>query len=411
MFRIIHKVDSESLNKDKKRLEEWLENKSYYDAISEDNQSLIDNFGNKIRKGCPEALDKSLFYINGKTNSYPLNNHLSKSSVMYTWPLFFEKFPDGQIWILEISEAWWHEIWNGQISLAKKTGYSDKYPDGFLPHESSGLQTDYFPINALSILSYGIYPLISCIHCTISPFNLVIMYIPDQAFEYSQMMDGRTNYQEILWDIHHIFDDQWTFDSSRGPKIRADKASLNPVKQQLNYFEWFIEKINEKMQDIIEISDPFLREQLGMTINRAIFDAQLCVSSELPYMSKIFFFNCLDKLRNIMWLINMEKSENDAWDKLLDEDFLCEEVLEILNDIKGNAGTYLQENVKLAVKEMKLDDISPQDLRDLRNTHHGYKLNNGTINRLMKKTGEFNNDITLIIVPLILFLMSKKWKI
>lgn len=232
------------------------------------------------------------------------------------------------------------------------------------------------------------------------------MYIPDQAFEYSQMMDGRTNYQEILWDIHHIFDDQWTFDSSRGPKLRADKKNLNPVKQQLNYFQWFINKINERMQDIMGISDPFLREQLGMTINRAIFDAQLCISSELPYMSKIFFFSCLDKLANIMWLTNMEKSEPDAWNKLLDEKFLCGEVLDIFKCIEGNAGAYMQDTIKLAIREMKLDNISPQDLRDLRNTHHGYKLRTNTINRIMEKTGEFNNSITLIILPLLLFLMS-----
>jgi hypothetical protein len=91
------------------------------------------------------------------------------------------------------------------------------------------------------------------------------------------MIEGRTLFQEILWKIHHVFDDQWTFDSSRGPKTGADINFMNPIKQ-LGYFDWFLNQVSNRMSDIIAISDPFIREQLGMTINRAICDAQLCVT-------------------------------------------------------------------------------------------------------------------------------------
>lgn len=131
MFRMVHRINSESLDRDKKELEKWLEKKIYYGPVLEDNYVIIDKFGNEIRNNCPESLDKSLFYITGKTNSYPINNHLSKSAIRHTWPLYFEKFPDGQIWLLEVSEGWWHEIWEGQIVLAKKTGYNKKHPMDF----------------------------------------------------------------------------------------------------------------------------------------------------------------------------------------------------------------------------------------------------------------------------------------
>jgi hypothetical protein len=62
------------------------------------------------------------------------------------------------------------------------------------------------------------------------------------------------------------------------------------------------------------------------------------------------------------------------------------------------------------LEEMNLDNLSPQDLRDIRNTQYGYKLRPKILERLLEKTGEINNDITLIVTPLILFFLSKKWK-
>jgi len=224
------------------------------------------------------------------------------------------------------------------------------------------------------------------------------------------MIEGRTLYQETLWKVQHVFDDQWTFDGSRGPKSAANPILLNPIKQ-LGYFDWFIGQVNERMLDTIAISDPFVREQLGMTINRAICDAQLCVTTQLPYMSKVFFFACLDKLANVMVLLNMESNEVEAWKRLVDVQFLDNEVLATLKGIPDTAGEYLCWIVEHVSEEMTLDNLLPEDLRDIRNSHHGYKLRPEIFGRLMGKTGEINNDIALIVTPLILFFLSKKWKI
>lgn len=422
MFQVLRKVDYDSLFD--KELASWLDNQ-FQTKIAEQQQEQIKDkieglkflnetakmqkWGMELKKHAPKSLEESLFYICKSSTTYPYQNYVSRTSLSYTWPLFFEKFPLGQIWLPKISKRWWDEIWRGEKQIAQKTGYNAKHPEGFHPQEASGLQAENFPLTALNTLACGIYPLILCDYIHTSA-DLVFIYIPDRAFKHSQMIEGRTLFQEILWKIHHVFDDQWTFDGSRGPKTGANINFMNPIKQ-LGYFDWFLSQVSNRMSDIIAISDPFIREQLGMTINRAICDAQLCVTCELPYISKVFFFSCLDKLANLMVLLNMEANEIEAWKRLVDEQFLNKEVLTTLKDIPGNAGEYLRWIIKHALEEMKFDDLSPQDLRDIRNSHHGYKLRPKTFERLMEKTGEINNDITLIVTPLILFFLSKKWKI
>lgn len=411
MFQVSYKVEAESIFDQKLAI--WLAEQFQTNIGEQIEESLLDRchktqkWGNEFKKNCPESLEKSLFYICDSSTNYPNQNYINCTSLFYIWPLFFEKFPLGQIWLPKISQRWWDEIWEGEKQIAHKTGYDQKHPEGFHPQEASGLQAEIFPLTALHMLAYGIYPLVLCsyVHTT---SDLVFIYLPDRAFQHSQMIDGRTLYQKTLWSVHHVFDDQWTFDSSRGPKSAADTTRLNPIKQ-LNYFDWFISKVNDRMYDIIDISDPFTREQLGMTINRAILDAQLCVTSQLPYMSKVFFFNCLDKLANLMVLLEFETDETRAWMRLVDKQFLGDEVLSTLKDIPDKAGEYLRWLIENALEEMRLDALLPQDLRDIRNSHHGYKLH--SFNRLMEKTGEINNDITLIVTPLILFFLSKKWNI
>ncbi len=422
MFQVLRKVYYRDLFD--KELASWLDDR-FQTKIAEQQQEQgndgidgltflnerdkMQEWGMKLKENAPKSLEKSLFYICRSTNTYPHQNYVGRTSLSYTWPLFFEKFPLGQVWLAKISEQWWNEIWRGEKQIAQKTNYNAKHPEGFHPQEVSGLQSENFPLTALNILAFGIHPLILCGYTPTSA-NLVFIYIPDRAFKHSQMVEGRTLFQEILWNIHHVFDDQWTFDSYRGPKTAADDILMNPIKQ-LSYFDWFLSQVNNRMSDIIAISDPFKREQLGMTINRAICDAIICVTCEFPYISKQFFFGCLDKLANLMVLLNMEANDTDAWKRLVNEHFLNKEVLTTLNDIPDDAGKYLRWIVGHAMEEMKLDDLSPQDLRDIRNTHHGYKLRPKIFDRLMEQTGEFNNDIPLVVIPLILFFLSKKWEI
>lgn len=418
MFKIVYKITAENLIGNKE-LESWLDDKfflnSQLDSIHKNfdykDRAELDRYGREVIEKCPDSLGLSLYWIRNSTEGYSYINHIGKLCYYHIWPFFFRKFPLGEIWIIETPKTWTDKIWDDRSKLAKEYGYDSIDPTGF-PQEMSGLQTDLFPQNALNILSYGIYPLISCnFLLTGLKSHLTILYIPDRSFKHSQMTESNTLYTRILWDFHHIFDDQWTFDGSRGPKSAINEVLLNPIKQ-IDYLQWFIEKIDNRMSDIISIEDTLLREKLVMTVNRAITDAIISVTSELPYISMVFFFSFLDKLANIMFLLKIENSESDAWKKIVSKDFLSSEVLETLQNVPNKAGSHLTNIIISAVKELEFCELSPENLRDIRNTHHGYNLTRpGSIDRLMTKDGELNNDIPLIVTPLILYLFTISWKL
>ncbi|HEX3013430.1 MAG TPA: hypothetical protein VHO92_04040 [Methanobacterium sp.] len=420
MFKIVHKITAENLI-GFKELESWLDENFHLNYKFDDgsihnkfdfkDRSELDKHGKRLVDNCPDSLGLSLYWIRNSTENYFMGNHIGKLCYYHIWPLFFRKFPLGQIWIIESPKSWADKIWEDRWKLGKDYGYDKIDPLGFL-QEMSGLQIDLFPQNALNIIAYGIYPLISCnFILTGIKTDLTILYIPDRSFKHSQMTEANTLYTRILWDLHHVFDDQWTFDGSKGSKSAINEVILNPIKQ-LDYFQWFIEMIDNRMSDIISIEDYLLREKLVMTVNRAINDAVISVTSELPYISMVFFFSFLDKLANIMHLLKIENSEVDAWKKIVNKDFLSSEVLETLQKVPNKAGEHLTNIITSVVKELEYCELSPEDLRDIRNTHHGYNLTrSGSINRLMTKDGELNNDITLIVTPLILYLFTLPWKL
>ncbi len=409
MYNIVCKITAESLFDEISHLESLLDEKFFLDKFDTQSRNEIHKFGRKIRVDCPHSLGLSLFFIRDNT-IYHKGNQIGRYCLYEIWPLFFEKFPLGQIWVVETNKSWINEMWRGQRELALENKYDESHPEGFSPQELLGLQTDEFPSNSINILSYGIYPLISCIYIYTGISNITFLYIPDRTFNHSQMIEANTLYSRTLWDLHGLFNDQLTFSGSRGPKSSINNIILNPINQ-LDYFQWFFKKINERMKDIISIDDLLLREKLVMTVNRAIFDAQLSVTSELPYMSKVFFFNFLDKLANIMVLLKLENNEAKAWSKLVDADFICNNVLKLIEEIPNRSGTYFVDLVINVINELKMGDISPQDLRDIRNTNHGYNVRLNIIKRLMKKDGEMNNDIPLITIPLLLYFYSLTWKI
>jgi len=425
VFRIVHRIDIGNISS--KELASWLderfgteqaEGKSTFtvrDTAAEvaiSHESWMRKWGDKFRRHCPKSLGKSLFYICRESESYPNKNFLSRIYLNYGWPLFFERFPHGQIWLCEISIEWFEKLWEKHRLLATEIKHDWEADGIYLPHEFSGLQAENFPLAALSTMSCGIYPLILCDY--VNTFtHLTLIYIPDQAFTYSQMTESGTLYQETLWKFHHVLDDQWTFDGSRGPKSKVSEQSFSPI-EQLTYFDWFIDQVSQRMSDIIAISDPITREQIGMTINRAICDAHLCITSELPYMSKVFFFGCLDKLANLMTLMRAfeESKDTKAWKRLVSADFLGGDVLDVMGTIPGNIGKCLCRIVKFFLNEVETDSLSPEYLRALRNTHHGYKLSGEMFERrLIKTSPEFDNSVTLIVTPLVLFFLSKQWDV
>ena len=327
-MKLSYKIKSEDLNSSKRNdIEKKLDEKFGFDSFNYDETEFEDNAKfiiDIIDKKCQENEKFFLYYIRDALERGGNSNQMGRILLHHIWPLFFSKYPSGQIWIVEIDQKWQDEIWFGQRTLAIELGYLEKNPGLYSPQEMSGFDSYNFPYNSFNILSYGIYPLITTIHYQI--FGLIFLYIPDKSSIHSQMTEESTLYTKILWDMHHIFDDQWTFDSDRGPKNSVHPFHIIPT-EQLEYYEWFISLINGCMEHIISISDFLKREQLVLTLNRSIFDAQLSIITELPYVAKIFFFNFVDKISNIMALLNDNTDDTYFFKKMFDEDFVKKDIL------------------------------------------------------------------------------------
>lgn len=419
VFRVLRKLSPVDLQSE--RLRDWLDTRFLAGLIDAQDAELptdrdtltttLSNlyvWGPGMRESCPDSDAQSLFYIRDNT-TYRCANYTGRACLHFTWPLFFERFPLGQVWVVEIPQGWVSSAWDAQRAIADETGFGDTHPEWMGPQTATGLQSDHFPFAAVDLLAYGIYPLVLCAY-SYTASNVLFIYIPDRALEHGQMTEGDTVHQRVLFAIHHVFDDQWTFDGARGPKSVANAVTLNPIAN-LGYMEWFIDKVTNRMADIANISDPWKREQVGMTVNRAIYDAVLCVVNQLPYISKTFFFACLDKIANFRVQIGQASNDTEAWLRLVEVDFLRGELTESLRQIPGAAGEHFRSVVDWAAEELEDDDLSPEDLWDMRCSNHGYGLRGERWPRLMARTGELNNDITLIVTPLLLYALNMTWNV
>lgn len=423
MFDIVYKIDANKFYgysdqglRDYQEFSNWLDQIFQLDLVKKemDEQRKIEiignlqNWGRNVKKICPKSFIDSLFYIRRATISFGIGNYTSEAARKYVWPLFFEKFPLGNIWLIKISDEWWDIITTGELIISEKVNYKRQYPFSH-PLEATGFKSGNFPFIALNFLAYGIYPLIFCDYIN-TMADLIFLYIPDRAFTHSEMFERRTTFHELLYSIQHFYGDEEFSDLFGRKKTPSSEIFLNPIRQ-FNYFDWFIKKVNDRMVDIIQVQDPIKREQLGMTFNRALLDAQLCIISELPYTFKTFFFGCLDKLSNLMKILNIESNERKAFKKLISIEFLENEVLELIKEIPDNINVYLKKILDDSIKIIQDNDLNPDYLRALRNSYHGYDLTEENFNILIKRDGEIKNDFTLIISPLILYFLSKKWNI
>lgn len=90
-------------------------------------------WGQEFRRRCPDTSWEALFYIADGLHHYPMNNYTGMVAQLHGWPLFFERFPLGQVWLVDLSSVWSQTLWNGYQQLAQQTGYSQKHPGGIAP--------------------------------------------------------------------------------------------------------------------------------------------------------------------------------------------------------------------------------------------------------------------------------------
>jgi hypothetical protein len=165
-------------------------------------------------------------YIVNSTTTFGHQNLVGRICLEYVWPAFFEAFPRGVIMLVELSNDWVERMWDRELRLAETMGYADSYRDPLaIPQGMTGLQPSNFPLNVLLLTAWGIYPftLLDYVHTSA---DIVFLFVPDRPIRHAQMLEGGA-FSHLLWRMHHIFDDQWTFDG-RGPKSAAPESQFSP---------------------------------------------------------------------------------------------------------------------------------------------------------------------------------------
>lgn len=368
----------------------------------------LEYLGAEVKSGLPRKLSDRFFYIVEATDSFPYGNYTGRACLAYVWPEFFSSFPGGKIAVFELDESWFHDIWRGQVELSAKEPFKQKYKGHISPQEMSGLQVDLFPFTPFQLTAYGTYPLILLGFRHTLGF-LLFVYLPPKPFKHSQLL-GNTPFGQILWNLCYILDDQWTFDGSRGFKSETSLKSIAPTSL-VDYLVWLSEIVNHRMADLLELANPVEREQLAMTVNRAICDGILAVSTQFPYEAKTFFFNCLDKLANVLLQVGNGHDEVQIWKRLVSVEFIQGDLKRLISQIPGPIGIDCRTTCDWVAKVIAVDEMDPDLLRDIRNTNHGYSLRRGSVDRLFGHSGEINNDLTLLATPLLFYVISIPWRL
>ena len=354
----------------------------------------------------PRIKHERLWYLSRSSISFWALRQAGRVCQRYVWPKFFSLFPKGCIVLLELDPSWFDLVWCQQFNWARDSHYSAPNSILDVPQEMSGFQSDNFPSNCLLVAAHGIYPLLLFDFVEIME-NIVFVYLPGEPMSYSQMRP-RGVYQDILWHLCHAMDDQWTFDSSRGPKSKAQAQAFG-CEDTIAYIKWTAETIGKRMGDLLGIPTALSREQLAMTFSRAVCDCVLSTTSELPYMSKNYFFACLDKLANVMRFIGRSSDDVAAWRLFFTEEFLRDELSEFLKEIPGSFGQLHIDTVEWVADHIRVEQLTPQLLRFYRNTLHGYNLHENQVEALYGHSGEINNDVTLLVTPILMYVLAQKW--
>jgi hypothetical protein len=207
--------------------------------------------------------------------------------------------------------------------------------------------------------------------------------------------------------INYIYGDPYSFDKYSA-KLEAPLSLINP-KKLTDFFDWFIRKINRRMIDIVRIEEAEKKEKLVMTLNRAIFDAQMAIVSEIPYTSKLYFFSLVDKLANIESQLKdfkrMDGKERKYWKKLVSIQFIQNDLKDNLKRVPGETGNYYQSVLLKLNEQLKKEGHTEQDFLDMRDSLHGYGIN--AWKRMIKKNGILNNNFVLLSAPLIFNLVYR----
>jgi len=308
-------------------------------------------------------------------------------------PLFFNDFPHAEVWFLELDENTRSEIWQSenrlhrQLKLNQQQTYDPEYDAGS-PHEASGLEGGMSAYLWLRLMTFCFYPYVNGDFAT-SDGRLFFLLLPDRA------IDSRAEYRfdlhrEAEFYLNDIYSDS-VFPARRGKSFAPDTTSL--LSNTAPYFEWYIDRCNSLLDQLLGINDLKKRFILTLTLNRLAFDCWIIEVSEVPYLMKQLFFGVLDKYANLYVQTELEskRKEVEIWKKSLTNDFYESTIKPSIQGIPGSAGDYIRYSAAWIYGNLAHNGPSPDIMRELRNSYHGYGIQH--IDSLLSHSGELSNDV------------------
>ncbi|UCC20181.1 MAG: hypothetical protein JSV62_02540 [Promethearchaeota archaeon] len=367
-------------------------------------------WGKKFLTTCPIDLQDAFIHISRHATSFPQLNLRPYVVFKYSWKLFFKKFPNGRIILVNFPSDYYNILLD-ELDPYRISEFEDDSDDDFIksyPHEFSGCLSTEFPYIAFNLMANGIPTRI--LGTPDFQYGVLLYYVPDITISYSQILDSSFRNQHVLNSFTHIFSDDLSQHMPMQGTILLKKDFPKP-HVQMEYYKWFINIVNLRVKDFLKIQDIFKREQLVMTINRAMCEAQLCIIHMLPYLSKILFFNCLDKLANFNTAIENGIDEAQSFKQFFNIDFLENVVLQKLKEIPDDIGDFIRNLLNEIIIIIQDDNLNPNYMRALRNSVHGYHLYENNLQQLMERSADVNNFIVNLVIPLIFYYLLLDWTI
>lgn len=379
--------------------------------LKKENAKEIRAWGKRFLKSCPSNLQEAFIFISKYGASFSQGNVRPYIVLKYGWKLFFDKFPNGRILLINHPREYYNILWNEldrfRISESIEVDHDEDF-DKLYPQEYIGCMSTEFPYFALNLMTNGIPTRI--LGYSDFQYGVVLYYVPDITITYSQILDSTYKNHHVINSFTHIFSDNLSQNMPVQDNILIKKNFPKP-DVQMNYFKWFFGILNSRVNDILKIQDPLQREQLVMTINRAMCEGQLCIIHRLPYLSKILFFNCLDKLANFNITIENGITEDLAFKRFFKVDFLKNVVLEKLKDIPDEIGDFFRVLLRNIINIIEDENLTPEYMKAMRNSIHGYNLRENNLNQLMERSADINNYIVNLLIPLIFYYLLLDWNI
>lgn len=370
----------------------------------------INEWGQEFLKGCPSDLQEAFIYISRSSARFFHMNLIPYIVLKYGWKLFFDKFPNGRIILINNSDDYYNILWNDldplRISENPDIEPEEDYYKSY-PQEYTGFLSTEFPYIALNLMSYGIPTRI--LGYADFQMGLILYYIPDITICYKLILSSSAKDYHVIDSFIHFFSDNISQNMPIGETMPLQKDFPIPTNQ-LDYYRWFIETLKTRVENILHIQDPKKRELVIMTFNRAMTECLLCIIHILPYLSKILFFSCLDKLANFFKVLENGTDDTNYFKKFFDIDFLTD-VLEKLRVIPSKIGKFLQDILKNVIDIIESEELTPEYMRAMRNSVHGYNLRENNLNQLMSRSADVNNYIVNLVIPLTFYFLLIDWDI